>query len=447
MSDKLDLLFRAPRVITVAGEVARCIGVRDGRIVVIEPIDAELDAEEVVELGDDEVLIPGLVDTHVHVNEPGRTEWEGFASATRAAAAGGVTTIVDMPLNSIPPTVDVEALAVKRRVAADQAYVDVGFWGGAVPGNVPDLRGLHDAGVFGFKCFLLHSGVDEFPPLDPEGLELALKEIASFGAMMIVHAEDANAIDRAASPRGDNYTDFLSSRPRGAENLAIAEVIELARWTGCRVHILHLSSSDALPMIASARRDGVKLTVETCPHYLSFVSEEIPAGATQFKCCPPIREAANRELLWQGLADGVIDCVVTDHSPCTVDLKRFDIGDFGVAWGGIASLQISLSAVWSEAKRRGYSLNDVVRWMAENPARQVGLNTKGHIALGYAADLAVFAPDEAFIVDVAKLQHKNPVSAYDRRPLAGVVRSTWLAGKRIDLDEDPRGRLLSRGMA
>lgn len=447
MSDKLELLFRAPRVITVAGEVARCIGVRDGRIAVIEPIDAELDADEVVELGDDEVLIPGLVDTHVHVNEPGRTEWEGFASATRAAAAGGATTIVDMPLNSIPPTVDVEALAVKRRVAADQAYVDVGFWGGAVPGNVADLRGLHDAGVFGFKCFLLHSGVDEFPPLDPEGLELALKEIASFGAMMIVHAEDAHAIDRAASPRGDNYTDFLSSRPRGAENLAIAEVIELARWTGCRVHILHLSSSDALPMIASARRDGVKLTVETCPHYLSFVSEEIQAGATQFKCCPPIREAANRELLWQGLADGVIDCVVTDHSPCTVDLKRFDIGDFGVAWGGIASLQISLSAVWSEAKRRGYTLNDVVRWMAENPARQVGLNTKGHIALGYAADVAVFAPDEAFIVDVAKLQHKNPVSAYDGRPLAGVVRSTWLAGKRIDLDEDPRGRLLSRGMA
>ena len=382
VSDKLDLLFRAPRVITAAGEVARCIGVRDGRIVVIEPIDAELDADEVVELGDDEVLIPGLVDTHVHVNEPGRTEWEGFASATRAAAAGGVTTIVDMPLNSIPPTVDVEALAIKRRVAADQAYVDVGFWGGAVPGNVPDLRALHDAGVFGFKCFLLHSGVDEFPPLDPDGLELALKEIASFGAMMIVHAEDANAIDRAASPRGDNYTDFLSSRPRGAENLAIAEVIELARWTGCRVHILHLSSSDALPMIASARRDGVKLTVETCPHYLSFVSEEIQAGATQFKCCPPIREAANRELLWQGLADGVIDCIVTDHSPCTVDLKRFDIGDFGVAWGGIASLQISLSAVWSEAKRRGHGLNDVVRWMAENPARQVGLNTKGHIALG-----------------------------------------------------------------
>jgi len=447
MSERLDLVFRAPRVITGAGEVARCIGVRDGRIVVIEPFDAMLDAEQVVELGSDEVLLPGLVDTHVHVNEPGRTEWEGFASATRAAAAGGVTTIVDMPLNSIPPTVDVDALAVKREVATDQAYVDVGFWGGAIPGNVGALRGLHDAGVFGFKCFLLHSGVDEFPPLDPQELELALRAVASFGTMMIVHAEDAHAIDHAASPNGENYVDFLASRPRGAENLAIAEVIELARWTGCRVHILHLSSSDALPMITSARNDGVRLTVETCPHYLSFMAEEIPAGATQFKCCPPIREAGNRELLWQGLADGVIDCIVTDHSPCTAELKRFDIGDFGVAWGGIASLQLSLCAVWSEARRRGHSLIDVVRWMAENPAKQVGLATKGQIALGYAADFAVFAPDEAFIVDATKLQHKNPVTAYNGRALAGVVRNTWLAGHRIDLKEAPRGRLISRGMA
>ncbi|WP_344999071.1 allantoinase AllB [Tsukamurella soli] len=447
MNDRLDLLFRAPRVITAAGEVSRCIGVRGGRIVVIEPFDAVLDAEEVIELAPDEVLIPGLVDTHVHVNEPGRTEWEGFASATRAAAAGGVTTIVDMPLNSIPPTVNVEALAIKRDVAASQVYVDVGFWGGAVPGNIADLRGLHDSGVFGFKCFLLHSGVDEFPPLDPAALELALKEVASFGAMMIVHAEDAHAIDHAASPGGEKYEDFLSSRPRGAENLAIAEVIELARWTGGRVHILHLSSSDALPMIASARADGVRLTAETCPHYLTFTSEEIASGATQFKCCPPIREARNRELLWQGLASGTIDCVVTDHSPCTPELKRFDIGDFGVAWGGIASLEVSLPAVWSEARRRGRSLSDVVRWMAENPAEQVGLNTKGHIALGYAADLVVFAPDAAFVVDVAKLHHKNPVSAYDRRALAGVVRGTWLAGERIDLDAPPRGRLLSRGMA
>jgi allantoinase len=447
MNEPLDLIFRAPRVITTAGEVARCIGVRDGRIVAIEPLDSSLEAAETIDLGADEVLMPGLVDTHVHVNEPGRTEWEGFASATRAAAAGGVTTIVDMPLNSIPPTVDVEALELKRKTASGQCYVDVGFWGGAVPGNVPQLRALHDAGVFGFKCFLLHSGVDEFPPLGPEELELALREIASFGALMIVHAEDAHSIDRAPSPGGESYRDFLASRPRGAENLAVAQVIELARWTGCRVHILHLSSSDALPMIASARSDGVRLTVETCPHYLSFVAEGIPSGATQFKCCPPIREAANRELLWRGLADGVIDCIVSDHSPCTAELKRFDIGDFGVAWGGIASLQLGLPAVWTEARKRGHTLLDVVRWMAEKPAQQVGFTTKGHIALGYAADLVVFAPDEAFVVDKASLQHKNPVSAYHGLALAGVVRATWLAGSPVDLDQAPRGRLLARSTA
>lgn len=262
------------------------------------------------------VLLPGLVDTHVHVNEPGRTEWEGFASATKAAA-GGVTTIIDMPLNSIPPTATVAALEAKREVAREQAWVDVGFWGGAVPDNLADLRSLHEAGVFGFKCFLLHSGVDEFPHLDADGLERALREVAGFGALMIVHAEDGPAIDRAVSPHGEDYDGFLRSRPRGAENLAIAQVIELARWTGARVHILHLSSSDALPMIRSARRDGVQLTVETCPHYLFFTAEEIRDGATEFKCCPPIREAENRELLWKGLGHGTIDLVVSDHSPCT----------------------------------------------------------------------------------------------------------------------------------
>jgi allantoinase len=442
-----DLVLRAQRVITAAGEVARCIAVSEGRIAAIEPVESRLTGADVVELGEDVVLLPGLVDSHVHVNEPGRTDWEGFASATKAAATGGITTIIDMPLNSIPPTVDVAALEVKRKTARDQAYVDVGFWGGAVPTNLGDLRGLHDAGVFGFKCFLLHSGVDEFPPLEPEQLERALREIASFGAVMIVHAEDAHAIDRAPTPNGERYSDFLASRPRGAENLAIAQVIELARWTGCRVHILHLSSSDALPMIASARRDGVELTVETCPHYLSFTAEEIPHGATQFKCCPPIREADNRELLWRGLADGVIDYVVSDHSPCTVELKRFDTGDFGIAWGGIASLQIGLSAVWTEARRRGHTLRDVVRWMAENPAKRAGLRSKGHIALGYAADFCVFAPDDAFVVDVARLHHKNPVSAYNGRPLAGVVRSTWLDGRQVDIEDKPRGRLVTRGTA
>ncbi|GHG10809.1 allantoinase [Amycolatopsis bullii] len=390
------------------------------------------------------MLLPGLVDTHVHVNDPGRAEWEGFETATRAAAAGGVTTIVDMPLNSLPPTVDVAALEVKRTAAAGRVHVDVGFWGGAIPGNAGELRGLHDAGVFGFKCFLLHSGVDEFPPLDPAGLDEALRELSSFDALMIVHAEDAHEIDAAPEPHGGRYADFLQSRPREAENLAISHVIEAARRHSARAHILHLSSSDALPLIASARRDGVRLSAETCPHYLSFVAEEIRDGATQFKCCPPIREAANRELLWQGLADGVIDTIVSDHSPCTPELKRFDSGDFGQAWGGISSLQLGLPAIWTQARQRGFALTDVVRWMAERPAAQAGMRRKGHLAVGYDADFCVFAPDEAFVVDVAKLKHRNPVSAYDRRPLAGVVRSTWLRGTEITGDE-PRGALLTRG--
>ena len=444
---ELDLVFRARRVITTAGEAARCVGVRNGSIVAIEPYDAELDADRVIELDSDEVLLPGLVDSHVHVNDPGRSEWEGFASATRAAAAGGVTTMIDMPLNSIPPTTDVAALEVKRKTATGQAFVDVGFWGGAVPGNLADLRGLHDAGVFGFKCFLLHSGVDEFPHLEPDDLQAAMREVRSFGALMIVHAEDSHAIDHAPTAHGESYRDFLASRPRGAENLAIAQVIELARWTGCRMHVLHLSSSDALPMIRSARRDGLQLTVETCPHYLTFSAEEIADGATQFKCCPPIREADNRELLWQGVADGTIDCIVSDHSPCTPELKRFDIGDFGVAWGGISSLQLGLPAIWTEARRRGHALTDVVRWMASGPAAQAGLLRKGQIARGYAADLCVFTPDDAFVVDVERLHHKNPVTPYAGRPLAGVVRSTWLRGERIDLTDQPCGRLLTRGGA
>ncbi|MGB6277163.1 MAG: allantoinase AllB, partial [Rhodococcus sp. (in: high G+C Gram-positive bacteria)] len=310
-----DLVVRASRAVIGGREVAASISLSDGRIVAIDSLDARVSAAAVVELGPDEVLLPGLVDTHVHVNEPGRTEWEGFASATRAAAAGGITTIVDMPLNSIPPTVDVAALEIKRRVAADQSVVNVGFWGGAVPGNVDQLRPLHDAGVFGFKCFLLASGVDEFPPLTLPELEKALVEIASFDGLMIVHAENAEVIAEAPAATGREYSGFLESRPRAAENRAIEQAIELSRQTGCRVHILHLSSADALPMIAAAKRDGVRVTVETCPHYLCFDAEAVPAGATQFKCCPPIREAGNRELLWQGLLDGTIDTIVTDHSP------------------------------------------------------------------------------------------------------------------------------------
>ena len=440
-----DLVIRGQRVLTSAGISAREVGVRGGVIVAMQPLGNNLDGDEIIELADDETLIPGLVDTHVHVNEPGRTEWEGFASATKAAAAGGVTTIVDMPLNSIPPTIDVEALNIKRDVARDQVHIDVGFWGGAVPGNTGELRALHDAGVCGFKCFLLHSGVDEFPPLDADEMEKDMRELASFDSVMIVHAEDSRAIDRAPSPEGDDYGKFLASRPRGAENLAIAEVIERTRWTGGRAHILHLSSSDALAMIRSAKQDGLKLTVETCPHYLTLTAEEIPLGATQFKCCPPIREAGNRELLWEGLEDGTIDFIVSDHSPSTLDLKDLDNGDFAVAWGGVASLQLGLSLIWTEARQRGLSLETVVSWMSERPAKFAGLTGKGRIAPGYDADFSVFAADDAYVVDVTKLHHKNQLTPYHGKPLAGVVRKTWLHGEVIDF-ETPRGRLLRRGM-
>jgi allantoinase len=388
--------------------------------------------------------MPGVVDAHVHVNDPGRTEWEGFASATRAAAAGGVTTIVDMPLNSIPPTCDLPALDLKRKTAASQAFVDVGFWGGAIPGNVAELRPLHEAGVSGFKCFLLHSGVDEFPPLDADQLELAMREIASFDGLLIVHAEDAHVIEHAPAAGGGTYQRFLSSRPRDAENLAVAGVVELARNTGCRVHILHVSSSDVLATIDAARRDGVPITAETCPHYLTFAAEEIPDGATQYKCCPPIREAANRELLWLGLREGVIDMVVTDHSPSTPDLKALDTGDFGVAWGGISSLQLGLSAVWTEARARGFALTDIARWMSAAPARHAGLPSKGRIAVGHDADFCVLAPDDTYVVDAARLHHKNAVTPYHGRTLAGVVRETWLRGEKIDIEAAPQGRLLTR---
>ena len=441
-----EVVLRARRAVVGGAETPASVHVSGERVVAVAAYDAPVPADaRVVELADDEVLLPGLVDTHVHVNEPGRTEWEGFASATRAAAAGGVTTIIDMPLNSIPPTVSVDALETKRAVARDQAYVDVGFWGGAVPGNVPDLRPLHDAGVFGFKCFLLHSGVDEFPHLTTPQVREALAEIATFDGLLIVHAEDAETIDASVAQGGRAYADFLGSRPREAEERAIRTIVDAVRDTGGRAHILHLSDADALPVLAEARAEGLALSVETCPHYLTLEAEGIPDGATQYKCCPPIREHENRERLWQGLADGTIATVVSDHSPSTADLKLLDVGDFAQAWGGIAGLQLGLPAVWSEARGRGHDLVDVVRWMGRNTADQVGLHDRGRIEVGATADLVVFAPDERFTVDVAALHHKNPVSAYAGRTLTGAVRQTWLHGVPVDLDADPRGRLLTRG--
>ncbi|HET8684594.1 MAG TPA: allantoinase AllB [Micromonosporaceae bacterium] len=427
-----DLVLRSRRTVLPDGERPAAVCVRDGRIAAVEPYDA-VPGED---LGD-VALLPGLVDTHVHVNEPGRTHWEGFATATRAAAAGGVTTIVDMPLNSVPPTVTVAALAAKRSAAAGQSFVDVGFWGGAVPEHLDDLPALHKAGVFGFKCFLVHSGVDEFGHLDAAGLERALRAV---DALFIVHAEDPASIGSA--PPSQRYVDFLASRPPAAEERAIDLVLDLAARTGSRVHILHLSSASALDAIAAARRCGVQVTTETCPHYLTLTAGQVPDGATVFKCCPPIRGERNRDALWQGLASGVIDCVVSDHSPCPPDLKRPDTGDFAAAWGGIASLQLGLPVVWTQARQRGHPLADVVRWMARRPAQLVGLAGKGRIAIGCDADLVAFAPDGETEVDPAALHHRHPVTPYAGARLAGAVRATWLRGEPVD--GTPRGRLLSR---
>lgn len=442
--NSFDLVIRGSRVLVAPGITPREIGIRNGKIRAIEPLGAGLEGTTVITLADDETLMPGLVDAHVHINEPGRTDWEGFASATKAAAAGGVTTVLDMPLNSIPSTVNRPALRLKRLYARTQAFVDVGFWGGAVPGNKADLRELHDDRVFGFKCFLLFSGVDEFPHLEPDQLEEYLVELATFDAVMIVHAEDSNAIDRAPHPHGAHYNRFLASRPRGAENLAIAEVIERVRWTGGKAHILHLSSSDALPMIRSAQADGLNITVETCPHYLTLFSESIPDGATAYKCCPPIREVGNRESLWEGLADGTIHDIASDHSPSTVNLKDLENGDFGVAWGGVASLQLTLPVIWSEARRRGIGLEKVAEWMAAKPAERVGLISKGRIALGCDADMSIFAADESFVVDATKLYHKNHLTPYEGRALSGVVRRTFVRGTEVDF-ETPHGKLIRRG--
>jgi allantoinase len=426
--------FRQAEVVVVAGVISeiRDAGTRADRF---EAPRALFDQPEVIELAADEVLIPGLVDTHVHINEPGRTEWEGFDTATRAAAAGGVTTLIDMPLNSIPPTTTAANLAVKQAAAEGAVRVDVGFWGGAVPENLGRLAELHEAGVFGFKCVLAPSGVDEFGHLDAAQLESAFEELAGFGGRLLVHAEDPIVLHAHENAGGPGYADFVASRPPEAELVAIRRVIDGVRRTGTPAHILHLRA---------ARAEGLPITVETCPHYLALASEHIADGATQYKCAPPIRDEANRDALWRAMLDGDIDQIVTDHSPSTPELKFAGHGDFGVAWGGIAGLQLGLSAVWTAAAERGIPLELVLGWMAETPARLVGLHDRGVIRVGARADLAVFAADARRTIHAEELLHKNPVSAFDGAELRGLVRRTWLAGTPVDLDGTPAGHLLSR---
>lgn len=406
----------------------------------------------------DRIVMAGLVDTHVHINEPGRTEWEGFSTATRAAAAGGVTTVLDMPLNAIPATTSVAGLDAKRAAAIGQCHVNVGFIGGVIPGNVNELKRLARAGVFAFKSFLVPSGVDEFLAVSENDLRQAFPVLAELGLPLMVHAEHPAFIrdavgardksprssgsrdseargnasrdigSRRSYPRG-NYADYLASRPAIAEQAAIELLLRLHKQRPVPIHIVHLSSALGLSTLRAARAHDPTITVETCPHYLTWCARDVPEGATEYKCAPPIRDASDRDALWSGLTDGSIDMIVSDHSPCLPTMKDTD-GNFFTAWGGIASLQLGLSAVWTEAKRRDRSVADVARWMCEAPARLVGLDQrKGHLAAGFDADITVWDADADFVVDPARLQHRQHVTPYAGRRLRGVVNTTFVGGR------------------
>ncbi len=433
----VDLVVRGTRVFTPVGERPAAVHVdrARGTIVAVTEPEAAPAGVQIIDAGSMCVL-PGLVDTHVHINDPGRTDWEGFETATRAAAAGGVTTLVDMPLNSIPPTTTLDGLKAKVRALEEKAHVDVALCGGLVPANPKGLGELFDEGVIAFKCFLAESGVDEFSHVHERELREGMKELARIGAPLFVHAELPEPLsegEKAAmglDPR--RYATYLASRPRRAEDAAIELVLRVARETGARAHVVHLSSSDALGLFRRAREEKTLLTVETCPHYLTFAAEDIPDGATEFKCAPPIRERNNREKLWDALREGLVDQVVTDHSPSTATLKCSGSGDFMKAWGGISSLQLGLAAVWTEAKARGRTVRDVVEWMSAAPARLAGVHgKKGAIAAGFDADLVIWDPDAEFTVDAATLEHKDKLTPYHARRLQGSTLRTILRGETI----------------
>ncbi|HXI11981.1 MAG TPA: allantoinase AllB [Thermoanaerobaculia bacterium] len=427
-----QLVARSRRVVLDQAVIPASIHIRGGRILRIGSLEDAGDGEPEVDFGN-HVVMPGLVDSHVHVNEPGRTAWEGFESATRAAAAGGITTIVDMPLNSIPATTTVNALEAKLRVLEGKCHVDVGLWGGAVPGNSRELAPLLRAGVLGFKAFLVDSGVEEFRHLTEEDLRTTLDVLGRTNAPLLVHAESPGVLAEVSGPaRSQAYAGYLSSRPARAEDEAIELLYAMIKSGPARIHVAHLSSAGALSSLRRARDEGVTLTAETTPHYLHFTAEQIPDRATEYKCAPPIREASNREQLWDALRDGLIGCVVSDHSPCTADLKRFDEGDFLSAWGGIASLQLLLPVIWTETERRGFPIWMLSRWLSSGPADLAGLSSrKGGFAPGMDADFVVWDPESSFIVDPLRLEHKNKVTPYRGEELRGVVKATYLRGVEV----------------
>jgi len=426
VSERLAL---ASRRVLIGDRLEAATVVVDGeRVADVVPGDPLDGAQDLGEL----VVMPALVDTHVHVNEPGRTEWEGFATATAAAAAGGVALIVDMPLNSIPPTTSVEGLRVKQAAAAPEVRVDVGFWGGIVPGNLDQVPLLAAEGVFGFKSFLVPSGVDEFGAIGLDNLDAALGAVAAVGLPLLVHAEAPGPIDDAPAP-GTDYASYLASRPPEAEVEAIAALVAAVRRTGGSAHVLHLSAADALPLLDEARHGGLPITVETCPHYLALSAESIPPGHAEYKCAPPIRGEENRDRLWEGLAAGIIDMVVSDHSPCPAALKA---GGFAEAWGGIGSLELRLPVVWTEASARGFGVADVARWLCAAPARLAGRAAR--LAPGEPADLVVWDPDATFTVEPGTLAQRHQLTPYTGMTLRGRVVRTMVRGG------SNRGRLVRR---
>ncbi|MDF3071881.1 MAG: allantoinase [Polyangiaceae bacterium] len=439
--------YRSSRVVLPSGVEEATVLVEGERIA--EVVRGPRRVASAIDFGD-RVIGPGLVDCHVHVNEPGRTEWEGFDTATRAAAAGGVTALVDMPLNSLPVTTTAAALEQKKQASAGKCRVDVGFWGGVVPGNRAELGPLAEGGVLGCKAFLVHSGIDEFPNTSATDLREAMPVLRDAGLPLLAHAE----LDLGAALTTDDrrtYERYLASRPPAWEDAAIELLVELCRETRCPVHIVHLSSASSVPLLRAAKAEGLPITVETCPHYLCLQAESIPDGATFYKCAPPIRDAKNRDALWGALLEGVIDFVITDHSPCLPSLKLPESGDFEAAWGGIASLQLGLPAVWTEARKRGAGLAELFRWMSSAPARFAGFSArKGRIAAGLDADLLVLAPEEERLVSPEQLFFRHKVSPYLGQTLYGRVHATLLRGACVYDGQshpgEPRGiHLLHRG--
>jgi allantoinase len=434
MPDRLMSLtaYLSRRVVAPRGISSAAVLVQDGIILDILP-PGQLPAQISVQDFGEAAILPGLVDSHVHINEPGRTEWEGFRTATRAAAAGGCTLLVDMPLNCLPATTTVASLDAKRKAAGGQCYVDWTAWGGVVGDNQEHIESLAAAGVPGFKCFLIHPGMDGFTMVTERELRAALPHVARTALPLLVHAELPGPVDQAtarlAGADWTRYHTYLQSRPDEAELSAIRLMIALCREYRFRLHIVHLATSQALDLLRDAKSEGLPVTVETCPHYLHFSSDRIPDGQTLFKCAPPIRSRENCEKLWQGLEEGVIDLVATDHSPCPPEMKRLDERSFRTAWGGISSLSLALPVMWTHATSRGFTLADVARWMAEGPARLAGCaSQKGQIAKGFDADFAVFDPESEFIANEKHLHYRHRVSPYLGERLRGVVKATYLRG-------------------